>query len=107
MGVTLLQTCLSLSESMSRLVIGLTSQPELMAKIRDGSADNDPDKSLVELTAETIQKIFTSCLGDRTSGRFAPPKGKKTHVYIFANLTLRLLFAACHPAHHTKRTTSS
>lgn len=96
MGVTLLQTCLSLSESMSRLVIGLTSQPELMAKIRDGSADNDPDKSLVELTAETIQKIFTSCLGDRTSGRFAPPKGKKTHVYIFANLTLRLLFAVCH-----------
>ena len=96
MGVTLLQTCLSLSDSMSRLVIGLTSQPELMAKIRDGSADNDPDKSLVELTAETIQKIFTSCLGDRTSGRFAPPKGKKTHVYIFANLTLKLLFAVCY-----------
>jgi len=53
----------------------------------------DDQTSIVGTTAEVIQKIFTTCLTDRSSQRYAQPEGKKVGVYIFANLTLKLLFA--------------
>ena len=49
-------------------------------------------KSIVENTADGIQKIFTACLADRSSTRYNKPEGKKTGLYICANLVLKLLF---------------
>ncbi|KAK4165206.1 protein CSN12 [Cladorrhinum sp. PSN259] len=101
-GVMLLQTSMSLSESLSKLVMGITRNPELLAQVQgggggDGSAGGGGDesaerKSIVELAADIIQKFFTSCLTDRSSTRWEKPKGKKVAVYLFANLTLKLLF---------------
>ncbi|KAK0645562.1 hypothetical protein B0T16DRAFT_411451 [Cercophora newfieldiana] len=94
-GAMLLQTSMSFSESLSKLVMGLTRKPELIAQIQGGMAGDESGerKSIVELAADVIQKIFTSCLTDRSSNRWSPPKGKKVAVYLFANLTLKLLFA--------------
>ena len=91
----LLETSMSLSESLSRLVMGLNRQPQLLARIQgDMTGDESGErKSIVELAADVIQKIFTSCLTDRSSDRRQPPRGKKVAVYLFANLTLKLLFA--------------
>lgn len=99
-GVMLLQTSMSLSESLSKLVMGITRQPELLAQVQgDGVAggagggdESAEHKSIVELAADIIQKFFTSCLTDRSSTRWEKPKGKKVAVYLFANLTLKLLF---------------
>ncbi|KAL2263170.1 hypothetical protein VTK26DRAFT_7921 [Humicola hyalothermophila] len=94
-GIMLLQTSLSLSESLSKLVMNLTKQPHLMAEIQGDATgeESGEKKSVVELAADIIQKIFTSCLTDRSSTRWSQPKGKKVAVYLFANLTLKLLFA--------------
>ncbi|KAK0722115.1 hypothetical protein B0T26DRAFT_701400 [Lasiosphaeria miniovina] len=94
-GNMLLQASMSISESLSKLVMSLTRQPHLLARIQgDASGDEAGErKSIVELAADIIQKIFTSCLTDRSSNRWSQPKGKKVAVYLFANLTLKLLFA--------------
>ncbi|KAK4204892.1 hypothetical protein QBC40DRAFT_147985, partial [Triangularia verruculosa] len=97
-GVMLLQTSMSLSESLSKLVMSLTRQPEVLALIEGDETGDGESKSIVEMAADIIQKFFTSCLGDRSSTRWAPPKGKKVAVYLFANLTLKLLFA-CEKSH--------
>lgn len=64
-----------------------------MRRLRGGAPGGDEDKSVAESSAEIIQKIFTTCLTDRSSGRFGKPEGKKVGVYMFANLVLKLLFA--------------
>ncbi|KAK1755932.1 cop9 signalosome complex subunit 12 [Echria macrotheca] len=94
-GVMLLQTSMSFSESLSKLVMGLNRRPEVIAQIQgDMTGDEAGErKSIVELAADVIQKIFTSCLTDRSSTRWSQPRGKKVAVYLFANLTLKLLFA--------------
>lgn len=96
----LLQTSLSLSESLSKLVMSLTRQPHLIAQMQgDMTGDEGGEKkSIVELAADIIQKIFTSCLTDRSSTRWSQPSGKKVAVYLFANLTLKLLFAVGLPS---------
>lgn len=71
----------------------LNKRPDLTKKLRTVDAGEEDQKSIVESTAEVIQKIFTTCLTDRSSQRFAKPEGKKIGVYIFANVTLKLLFA--------------
>lgn len=86
------KTSISLSEALSKVVMILHRRPELMAGRRAVAGDED-SKSMVEQSADIIQKIFTSCLTDRSSTRFAKPEGKKVGVYIFANLVLGLLFA--------------
>ena len=95
----LLQTSMSLSESLSKLVMGLNRQPQLLAQIQGDTTGEESGerKSIVELAADIIQKIFTSCLTDRSSTRWSQPKGKKVAVYLFANLTLKLLFAVRTP----------
>lgn len=85
------KTSISLSEALSKVVMMLNRQPELMAGRRIVTSDED-SKSMIEQSADILQKIFTSCLSDRSSTRFARPEGKKVGVYIFANLILRLLF---------------
>lgn len=87
----LLQVSMSLSETLSRLTMGLNRRPDLTRRLR--VADDDGRKSIAESSAEIIQKIFTTCLTDRTSGRYSKPEGKKIGVYMFANLVLKLLFA--------------
>lgn len=90
------QTSISISEALSKVVMMLHRQPELMSGRRAAAGDED-SKSMVEQSADIIQKIFTSCLTDRSSTRFARPEGKKVGVYIFANLVLKLLFTVSSP----------
>jgi nuclear mRNA export protein PCID2/THP1 len=91
----LLKTSMSLSESLSRLTMMLSKRPDLTMRLR--STDEDNRKSIAESSAEVIQKIFTTCLTDRSSARDSKPQGKKVGVYMFANLVLRLLFAVGSP----------
>lgn len=91
----LLQTSMSLSETLARLTMTLSRRPDLTRRLNVGDEDNR--KSVAESSAEIIQKIFTTCLTDRTSGRYSKPEGKKIGVYMFANLVLKLLFTVCLP----------
>jgi len=108
----LLQTSMSLSESLSRLVMSLNRQPEILARIQGNTntmattEEGGEKKSIVELAADIIQKIFTSCLTDRSSTRWSTPQGKKVAVYLFANITLKLLFAV-RLSHHSPITLPS
>ncbi|KAM0325536.1 hypothetical protein ACHAQA_007523 [Verticillium albo-atrum] len=90
-GGMLLKTAMSLCETMSRLTMMVNRRPELTMRLRNVEADDR--KSIAETSAEIIQKIFTTCLTDRTSTRYSKPEGKKIGVYMFANLVLKLLFA--------------
>lgn len=90
-GSIMFRTSISLSEALSKVVMMLHRRPELMQGRRSVVGGED-SKSMVEQSADIIQKIFTSCLTDRSSTRFAKPEGKKVGVYIFANLVLKLLF---------------
>ena len=76
----------------------LDKRPDLTRRLRAG-ADEESRKSLVESTAESIQRAFTICLTERTSNRDGikdgAPEGKKIGIYSFANLVLKLLFR-CH-----------
>jgi nuclear mRNA export protein PCID2/THP1 len=100
-GAMLLKTSMSLSEALSRLTMMLSRRPDLTVKLR--SVDEDSSrKSIAETSAEIIQKIFTTCLTDRSSARDSAPQGKKVGVYMFANLVLRLLFA-CRRTHPAKQ----
>ncbi|KAK4210749.1 mitochondrial acetyl-CoA acetyltransferase [Rhypophila decipiens] len=95
-GVMLLQTSMSLSTALSKVVMKIDSTPELAAQLSSAVTIGDEggeSKSIVEMAADIIQKMFTSCLTDRSSTRWSTPKGKKVAVYLFANLTLKLLFA--------------
>ncbi|KAM0404163.1 hypothetical protein ACHAQC_001784 [Fusarium culmorum] len=96
-GAMLLKTSMSLSETLARLTMSLSRQPELARRLRAV----DEDKTIAESSAEIIQKIFTTCLTDRSSGRYDRPEGKKIGVYMFANLVLKLLFA-CRRTHLAK-----
>ena len=73
----------------------LNKRPDLTKRLNTVDTGEEDQGSVVGTTAEVIQKIFTTCLTDRSSQRFAKPEGKKVGVYIFANLTLKLLFAVC------------
>lgn len=84
----LLKTSMSLSETLARYTMTLNRRPDLTRRLRSV----DEDKSIAESSAEIIQKIFTTCLTDRSSGRYSTD-GKKIGVYMFANLVLKLLFA--------------
>jgi hypothetical protein len=77
----------------------LDSRPDLLQKLRK-TADADQaegGKTLVEGTAESIQRAFTVCLTERSSnrngiGRDGKPEGKKIGIYSLANMVLKLLF---------------
>ncbi|QPG94867.1 hypothetical protein C2857_007174 [Epichloe festucae Fl1] len=89
-GAMLLQPSMSFSVTLARFTLQLNRRPDLTRRIR--SIDEDSGgKSVAESSAEIIQKIFTTCLTDRSAGKV--PEGKKVGVYMFANLVLKLLFA--------------
>lgn len=105
MGIVVLPACLSLSAALARLAVNLERRPELTAHlIRRSSVlheTDDPDfkKTLVEDTAELLQRAFTTCLTEKSAsatgiGPNGRPEGKKIAIYSFANLVLKLLFQA-------------
>lgn len=91
----LIQLSMSLCESLSRFTLRLNRRPDLTRRLRSSRDDEGATKTVAESSAETIQKIFKTCLMDRASGR--KPEGKKVGVYMFANLVLKLLFAVGPP----------
>ncbi|KAI2607608.1 uncharacterized protein GGS25DRAFT_496760 [Hypoxylon fragiforme] len=90
-GTIMLQTSISLCASLSTLSMTLNKRPDLTMKLAALHAGDEERKSVIEVTAEIMQKFFTTCLTDRSSTRFAEPTGKKVGIYIFANKTLKLL----------------
>ncbi|KAI1499666.1 hypothetical protein F5X99DRAFT_389118 [Biscogniauxia marginata] len=101
-GTIMLKTSISLCASLSKLSMTLNKRPDLTKKLNTIDTGEEDQGSIVGTTAEIIQKIFTTCLTDRSSQRFAKPEGKKVGVYIFANVTLKLLFA-CRKTHLAKQ----
>lgn len=80
----------------------LDKRPDLTRRLRklssvDQGGDGEGRKTLVEGSAESIQRAFTMCLTERTAnkngtGKDGKPEGKKIGIYKFANLVLKLLF---------------
>ncbi|PHH70224.1 hypothetical protein CDD80_6159 [Ophiocordyceps camponoti-rufipedis] len=89
-GALLIHVSISLCETLARLTLQLNRRPDLTRRIRSHDEEGS-SKPIAESSAETIQKIFKTCLMDRSSGR--KPEGKKVGVYRFANLVTKLLFA--------------
>ncbi|KAG6024074.1 hypothetical protein E4U41_001865, partial [Claviceps citrina] len=82
---------MSLSITLARFTLQLSRRPDLTRRVRSSVDEDSGGKSVAESSAEIIQKIFTTCLTDRSVGKM--PEGKKVGVYMFANLVLKLLFA--------------
>lgn len=78
----------------------LDKRPDLTRRLRKLSnfdQSGEGRKTLVESTAELIQRAFTMCLTERSVnrtgvGKDGRPDGKKVGIYSFANLVLKLLF---------------
>ncbi|KAK9773576.1 hypothetical protein AB5N19_11054 [Seiridium cardinale] len=102
-GTIMLQTSVALCGSLSKLSMTLNKRPDLTRKLQtvDTSGGDEEQKSIIDKTAEVMQRVFTACLADRTSDQFSRPEGKKVGVYTFANVTLKLLFA-CRKTHLAK-----
>jgi hypothetical protein len=97
-GIIILPATLQICDALTRLASALDKRPDLTNQLRSiSNADQgEGRKSLVEATAEAIQRAFTICLTERTSSQSGvldgKPEGKKSGIYSFANLVLRLLF---------------
>lgn len=91
----MLETSISLCSSLSKLTMTLNKRADLIRKLAALHAGDEERKSVIEVTAEIMQKFFITCLTDRSSPRYAQPTGKKIGVYIFANKTLKLLTMVC------------
>jgi hypothetical protein len=101
-GIVVLPTVIQLSGNLAKLGVMLDSRPDLLRKLRKNTDADQADggKSLVEGTAECIQRAFTVCLTERSSsrngvGHDGKPEGKKIGIYSLANLVLKLLFQVC------------
>jgi len=77
----------------------LDKRPDLTRRLRKVTDidQGETRKTLVESTAESIQRAFTMCLTERSAnrngiGRDGKPEGKKIGIYSFANLALKLFF---------------
>ncbi|KAI1373655.1 thiolase [Hypoxylon crocopeplum] len=90
-GTIMLETSISLCGSLSTLSMTLNKRRDLTRKLAVLHRGDDERKSVIETTAELMQKFFTTCLTDRSGPRFGQPTGKKVGIYIFANKTLKLL----------------
>ncbi|KAI9684362.1 MAG: hypothetical protein M1829_002172 [Trizodia sp. TS-e1964] len=99
-GIIVLPTMVRLSATLTKLAINLDERPELTAhltprhSIASMDTEGDSKQSLVEGTAELLQRAFTMCLNERSVNRglTVKPEGKKVGVYAMANLVLKLLF---------------
>jgi hypothetical protein len=82
--------------------MNLDKRPDLTSRLRKVTNvdQGEARKTLVEGTAESIQRAFTMCLTERSTnrnglGKDGKPEGKKVGIYSFANLVLKLLFQVC------------
>jgi nuclear mRNA export protein PCID2/THP1 len=97
-GIIVLPATIQLCSTLARLAMMLDKRPDLTRKmVKIADVDQESRKTLVEGTAESIQRAFTMCLTERTAnrngiGRDGKPEGKKVGIYSFANMVLRLLF---------------
>jgi len=95
-GLVCLTTAIRTCDALAKLAMTLDKRPDLTVNLRKESSGEDGPKSLVETTAEIIQKAFTVCLTARASSpdgiKDGKPEGKKVGIYPFANLVLKLLF---------------
>lgn len=95
-GILMLPTTIQLCSTLARLATMLDKRPDLTSKVQKRANNQDEKKSLVEATAELIQRAFTICLTERTPNRNGirdgKPEGKKIGIYSFANMVLKLLF---------------
>jgi hypothetical protein len=100
MGIVILPTTVQLCVALAKLAMTLDKRPDLTRRLRKLSnvdQGGESRKTLVEGTAESIQRAFTMCLIERSAsrngiGRDGLPEGKKVGIYKFANLVLKLLF---------------
>ncbi len=95
-GIVILPTTIQLSSALATLAITLDKRPDLTRHLKVTN-DGESRKTLVEGTAESIQRAFSMCLNDRGLspngiGKDGKPEGRKIGVYLFANLVLKLLF---------------
>ncbi|KIN08491.1 hypothetical protein OIDMADRAFT_109463 [Oidiodendron maius Zn] len=98
-GIIILPATIQLCFSLAKLAMTLDKRPDLTSRLRKvANVDQgESQKSLVEGTAESIQRAFTMCLTERSLnrngiGKDGKPEGKKIGIYSFANLVLKLLF---------------
>lgn len=99
-GIIVLPATIQLCSSLARLAMMLDKRPDLTSKFIRIADEGETRKTLVEGTAESIQRAFTMCLTERTTNRSGVgpngiPEGKKVGIYSFANMVLRLLFQVC------------
>jgi hypothetical protein len=101
-GILVLPAAIQLSQALAKLAMMLDKRPDLTLRLRQvTNTGSDERKSLVEGTAECIQRAFTMCLSERTANRNGisrdgTPESKKVGIYSFANLVLKLLFQVSH-----------
>ncbi|KIH94224.1 cop9 signalosome complex subunit 12 [Sporothrix brasiliensis 5110] len=106
-GPVMLETSVAICEALAKLAMVMHHRPDLTRRMQPsaaaggaggggtaaGGGGDEERKSLVESTADAIQKVCTACVTDRGSARFARPEGRRVAVYRLANLVLKLLFA--------------
>src|SRR2546430_7312766 len=73
-GIILLPTTIQLSAVLAAYVIHLEKHPELTVNVQRDSMKNETgegegEQTLVERTAESIQRAFTMCLTERSVNR--------------------------------------
>ncbi|KUJ16699.1 COP9 signalosome-like protein complex subunit 12 [Mollisia scopiformis] len=98
LGIVLLPATIQLCTVLAKLATMLDKRPDLTSNLNTiTDAEQGERKTLVEATAELIQRAFTICLTERTANRNGvsrdgKPEGKKVGIYSFANMVLKLLF---------------
>ncbi|KAI9654568.1 MAG: hypothetical protein M1831_005329 [Alyxoria varia] len=99
LGFITLPTVFTFSRLLARLAMGLDKKPELIVDLTEANEQNETgSEGLPEKAANIIRQAFVTCLNDRTGGpgggmRNGVPEGKKTGIYKFANLCLKVFFA--------------
>lgn len=97
LGYLLLPTTVNLGTSITRLAISLAKRPEPSAQLtsQGGLEEGDARQTVVESTAELLQRALRACFQDRTSidaSSGSGPRTKKQGIYVIVNLTMKLLF---------------
>lgn len=97
LGIVVLPTVVNCARMLSRFAIYLDRNPNLTENLNRGGGEDGGAESLPERAANVIRTAFTTCFQDRSGpasgidedGR---PAGKKSGVYLLANICLRILF---------------
>jgi hypothetical protein len=110
-GIVVLPAAIQLAYGLAKLAMMLDKRPDLTRRLRKvvNVDEGESRKTLVEGTAESIQRAFTVCLTERSTnanglGKDGKPEGKKVGIYSFANLALKLYFQVCRDTFHASFT---